>query len=86
MTENELLAELLAELNYPAIEPDEVTSKILEDATGHSDNWCMNKLRSLEAAGRLTSRKVTLPNGRIVIAFRKSRAIAKWNNPSNSME
>ena len=71
MTENELLAELLETLNYPAIEPDEVTSKILEDATGRSDNWCMKRLRTLESAGKLTSRKVTLPNGRIVIAFRK---------------
>ena len=77
MTENELLRELLAETTYPAIDPDEVTSKMLEDATGRSDNWCMKKLRTQEAEGRLKSRRVTLPNGRVVLAFRKAQEVAE---------
>lgn len=72
LTENELLAELVRELTVPPIEPDEVTCKMIQDGTGLSDNKAMSFLKDKVAAGELTTRNVRLPNGRVVMAFRKA--------------
>ena len=70
MTENELLAELILAI-APAIEPDEVTVRMLMDATGCSDNKAMQVLKGREAAGELSSRQVRLPTGHTATAWRK---------------
>jgi len=70
MTENELLAAMLAEI-APMIEPDEVTAKMLQEAAGIGDKKAMDILRGKEAAGELTSRRVRLPEGRTATAWRR---------------
>ena len=72
MTENELLAELANELNFPPIEPDEVTCKMIQDKIGLSDTKVMDRLNEKVKAGLLTKRRVKLPNGHVVFAFRKA--------------
>ena len=74
MTENELLQELTRMITCPAIEPDEVTAAMLQSASGKGEKAAMRFLRYLEAEGVLTSRQVTLPNGRIAQAWRKAMA------------
>lgn len=71
MTEYELLEELAAELTLPAIEPDEVTANMVAEYTGVSWSQAMRTLKSKAAAGKLTSRRVKLPNERVAVAFRK---------------
>lgn len=72
MTENELLAELKNELSYSPIEPDEVTCKMVQEATGLSDTKVMDKLNKKVGDGTLTRRRVKLPTGFVVWAFRKA--------------
>jgi hypothetical protein len=74
MTENELLQELTRMITRPPIEPDEVTVQMLQVSSGKGEKAAMRFLRDLEAEGALTSRQVTLPNGRIAQAWRKAIA------------
>ena len=71
MTENELLAELVAELSVPPIDPDEITTKMVCDATGMNHSSVRARLEGMVSEGRLTSRRVQLPNGKLATAYRR---------------
>lgn len=70
MTENELLAELVAELN-PVIEPDEVTARMLAEHTGIGWNKAKRILDDKVANGLLTSRMARMPDGKMATAYRR---------------
>lgn len=70
MTENELLAALLAEMPQ-AIQPGDVTAKMLMDSAGISDHKAYTLLADKVAAGVLQEVRVRQQDGRVVKAWRK---------------
>ena len=71
MTENELLAELVAELKVEAMRPDEVTIQMLADASGMSLKAAAYQLNQKVAAGELTRRQTNV-NGKCTNVYRKA--------------
>lgn len=71
MTENELLAELVAELKFEAMRPDEVTIQMLADASGMSLKAAAYRLNQKVAAGELTRRQTNV-NGKCTNVYRKA--------------
>lgn len=70
MTENELLQELLKELAYPEIEPNEITVRMLAQNLGVTERMAYQHLKDREAKGLLKSRYVRGDHKRI-LAFSK---------------
>jgi len=71
MTENELLSELKKELCPPEIEPDEVTTDMLQDATGLSYKGAYDVLQRKVRKGELKWRYVQGLNGNKRKAYSK---------------
>jgi len=70
MTENELLAELTAELQLPDIALDEITARMLSESAHIGFDACKRKLDAKVIAGELTCRPVRY-NGKRATAYRK---------------
>ena len=71
MTENELLTELARELCPPEIEPGEVTTEMLQDATGLSYKGAYDALQRKVRKGILKWRYVSGLNGNKRKAYSK---------------
>jgi len=71
MTENELLEELKRELCPPEIEPGEITTEMLQDATGLSYKGAYDALQRKVRKGELKWRWITGQNGNKRKAYSK---------------
>lgn len=71
MTENELLEELARELSVPAIEPNEITVKMLADKLNVTTRAAYTQLMDMVEAGRLKKRYVKVNGSRKMLAFSK---------------
>lgn len=71
MTENELLDELARELSIPAIEPNEITTKMLSDKLNITNRSAYTKLMDMVNSGRLKKRYVSVNGSRKMLAFSK---------------
>lgn len=71
MTENELLEELYKELYVPAIEPNEITTKMLSEKLNITNRAAYTKLMDMVESGRLKKRYVKVNGSRKVLAFSK---------------
>lgn len=70
--QNELMEEIKQDLILPDIEEDEVTARMIVETLGVCYSSAVNYLRVQEQNGKLTSRKVKLPNGKPSTAYRKA--------------
>jgi DNA-binding Lrp family transcriptional regulator len=67
----ELLNALAQEMEVPPIDENEVTSVMLAEKTGITDDACRRRLHKKFTSGLLTRRRVRLPNGTIAYGYKE---------------
>lgn len=72
MERNELLQALTAEKLEPVDEENEVTIQMLSKNTGLSENAWRDRMKKLEKAGKVVSRRALGKNGNAIVAYRKA--------------